>query len=68
MSKAKTLYTKIAGDAVSVKVIFEYFDDSQITIRVNNREDALITCYCYRGQMSTIESAADGGLLVIVRK
>ena len=68
MNKNSTLFAKIADVSVSVRVVFDYVDDSRIVIRVNNREDALLTCYCYRGQMSTIERAADGGLLVVVKK
>jgi hypothetical protein len=68
MSKAQTLHTKIADEPVSVKVIFEHYDEFSITIRVKTREDALVTCYCYRGQTTKIERTSDGEFLVIVYK
>ncbi len=69
MSKpTTTLYTKIADEAVSVKVIFESIESTHLTIRVNSREEAFIVCYCYRTQTTEINRAADKGWLVIVRK
>ena len=63
-----TLHTKIAGESASVKVIFEFIEDTHLTIRVSSREEAFICCYCYRTQTTEINRAADGGWLVIVRK
>ena len=69
MAKQSTLHTKIEGEHVSVKVTFETVEDSHICLRVANRMDALIACFCYKGQHAKIEKPADGnGCLVIIYK
>lgn len=68
MNKQITLSVKIADEAVSVNVIVESTGSQHITLRASNREEALIASYCYFGQMTKIERAADGGFLVVVYK
>jgi hypothetical protein len=63
-----TLYTKIAGERISVKIEYIAIENSRLSFIVANREDALTACFCCQGQTSKIDKTTDSRYIVTIFK